>query len=367
MKRIVVVALVLALLFCLTTAWASAPGSAGDPLISLTYINNTFIPTVRNDAKATITAGIGNVYKSAEASLQSAYDGYKMRLGDTGGYTFAGAFTPISLPAGTSAELITGSTFIMTAGSMYFQVVKGTLINISTGTETGSSGELTLRHRYFCAEDTTVQFIASTGSTCLIDGYYKSGGTVIINPVLFTDVRSTDWYYNAVSYASENKLFNGTSPTTFSPQTSMTRGMFVTVLYRLAKQPAVTPSAVFSDVPLSEYYCNPVTWANANNIVNGYSSGSFAPSISITREQMAVILYRYAVYAGYSTTFGNTTLFDSFPDNGSVSSYAVDAVKWANYNGIINGSGGKLLPQDTATRAQVAQILFNFCEKFTGV
>jgi hypothetical protein len=365
MKRFFTTALVLLLLFCLTTAHAVAPGSAGDPLISLNYINNTYLPAVRTDSRNVINNNIGKAYGDTLTKLREAYDGYMLRLGAVQGYTFAGAFTPLSLPAGTAANLLTGGSFVLTSGAAVLQLEKGTVINISTGMEVPNGTALTLNERYFCAENTAAVFAASSASTCLVDGYYKSGGTVIVNPVLFTDVKTGDWFYNAVRFAGDNNLFKGTTPTTFAPQTAMSRGMFVTVLYRLAGQPAAVSTSVFSDVPSNQYYTSAVIWANANNIVTGYD-GKFQPDVLITREQMAVILYRYAAYAGYGTTYGNTSIFDAFPDKGSVAGYASDQVKWAVYNGLISGVSGKLLPNNTASRAEVAQIIMNFSQKIMG-
>jgi hypothetical protein len=144
--------------------------------------------------------------------------------------------------------------------------------------------------------------------------------------------------------------------------------MFVTVLHRLAGKPAVTAASAFPDVAdTSQYYYSAVIWANANLIVTGYSDGKFHPNDSITREQMALIIWRYATSAGYDTTPSNTSIYDSFSDKGSVSAYAQDAMKWATSAGVINGSDGKLIPKSTATRAQVAQIVLNFCQKVAGL
>lgn len=366
MKRFIAGALVFVLLFCLTTVYAAAPGSAGDPLISLSYINNTFRPAVANDGQSLINNSIGKLYSDTGKKLEDAYKGYLLRLGGYDGYTFAGAYTAINLPSGTQAELVTGSTFVLVSGTASLQVTKGTVINISTGEVVSAPAALTVNQKYFCAEDTVAQFAATSATVCLIDGFYKSGGTVIVNPVIFNDVRSSDWYYGAVKFATDNSLFSGTSATTFEPQTAMTRGMFVTVLYRLEGKPVVSSSAPFSDVPASQYYYNAVVWANANSIVTGYD-GKFSPNDLITREQMAAILYRYASYAGYGAAYANTSVFDSFPDKGSVSSYFTDAAKWAAYHGLIAGASGKLLPKNTASRAEVAQIILNFCQKIVGM
>lgn len=172
----------------------------------------------------------------------------------------------------------------------------------------------------------------------------------------FTDVKSSDWHYSAVDYAVSSGLFSGTSETTFSPNQPMTRGMFVTVLGRKSGVDAAEyPSGNFNDVAPKQYYTPYVYWAAENEIVNGTGSGKFSPDSTITREQIAKILYSYAQKTKNDTSF-TTTKYFSFTDTSSVSSYAVEALQWATTHGIINGSDNKLNPKGAATRAQVAQI-----------
>ena len=367
MKRFIAAVLVLLLLTSLTSTLASTPGSAADPLISLSYISNTFYPETIDDCNTEVTEALGTLYDSAEAQVQSTYDAYMLLLSGYSGYTLAGDFTPLELTAGKNAQLVTGSTFILTAGQASLYISSGTVINISTGAEVSSNEYLSVNQRYFCAEDTTAVVTALTDSSCQVDGYYTTSGSIVVDTNSFLDVSSSDWFYDAVVYARENGLFSGTSELTFSPQSSMTRGMFVTVLYRLAGKPSVSSASAFPDVAAeSLYYYDAVVWSNANGIVTGYDDGRFYPDNLITREQMAVIMYRYASYAGYSTA-SNSTSYDTFPDTGNVSSFASEAMQWSTYNGLINGSDGKLLPKDTASRAQVAQIILNFCRNIVGM
>lgn len=153
----------------------------------------------------------------------------------------------------------------------------------------------------------------------------------------------------------------GTSSTTFSPDATTTRGMIVTILYRLEGTPAVSSASGFTDVADGQYYTNAVAWAAANNIVGGYGNGLFGPNDTITREQMAAILYRYAQYKGYDVTA--STDLSGYSDAAQVSSYALAALQWANAEGLVNGtSDTTLTPGGSATRAQVAVILMRFCE-----
>lgn len=176
----------------------------------------------------------------------------------------------------------------------------------------------------------------------------------------FTDVREADWFYDDVVYAYENGLFSGTSDTTFSPNASMTRAMLVTVLYRLEGQPTVSGRSGFSDVKLNSYYEDAVTWAADNGIVNGTGATTFSPNANVTREQMAAILYRYAQYKQYGTTA--SAGLNGFSDAAKVSTYAKAPLSWAVAEKLVNGSEGKLLPTGNAMRAQVAAILHRFVE-----
>lgn len=176
----------------------------------------------------------------------------------------------------------------------------------------------------------------------------------------FTDVRESDWFYEDVAFAYENGLFAGTSDTTFSPNASMTRAMLVTVLYRLEGQPAVNGRSGFSDVQYNGYYEDAVTWAADNGIVNGTSTTTFSPNANVTREQMAAILYRYAQHKKYNTAASSG--LNGFTDHASVSGYAAASLEWAVAEKLVNGNAGKLMPTGNATRAQVAAILHRFVE-----
>lgn len=177
----------------------------------------------------------------------------------------------------------------------------------------------------------------------------------------FVDVKTGSWYYSAVQYASANGLMTGISANSFGPNMDTTRGMIVTILYRLENEPAVSQAAVFDDVKANQYYEKAVVWANANGIVTGYGNGLFGPNDTITREQMAAILYRYASYKGYDVSAKNDLA--AFSDAGDISKYAVDAMKWANAEGIITGvTSSTIVPAGSAVRAQAASILMRFCE-----
>ena len=172
---------------------------------------------------------------------------------------------------------------------------------------------------------------------------------------------SGSWYYDSVAYVYEQGLMGGTGEGRFSPDLTTSRAMIVTILYRLEGSPAVSGGASFADVTAGQWYSDGVAWASANGIVTGYSNGSFGPDDTITREQMAAILYRYARYKGYDLSA--QAALDGYADAAQVSAYAADAMKWAVGSGLITGTSGTTLsPAGSATRAQAAVILARFCQ-----
>ena len=178
----------------------------------------------------------------------------------------------------------------------------------------------------------------------------------------FQDVQESDWFYNSVMYVSENGLMKGTSEITFSPEVSISRSMIVTILYRLADSPEVTAENPFRDVEAGQWYTDSIRWAVETGVVTGYNETTFGPEDIITREQLAVILFRYAGQQGMDVS--RRADLDAFPDVNSVSSWAMDAVRWAVAGELINGVGeGVISPAGTATRAQAAVMLMRFAQK----
>jgi hypothetical protein len=175
----------------------------------------------------------------------------------------------------------------------------------------------------------------------------------------FKDVDTSKWYHEAVDYVLQNNLMNGTG-SLFKPDVSLNRAMMVQIIYNL-EEPEGTFESDFDDVSDGAWYANAVGWASANGIVNGISKKIFAPDNLLTREQMASIFYRYAAYKGYDISASAD--LSGFKDVSEVDSYAMDAVSWANAEGLLNGENAKILnPQGHATRAQAAAILMRFCE-----
>ena len=177
----------------------------------------------------------------------------------------------------------------------------------------------------------------------------------------FPDVPASHWAHDDITYVYENDLMNGTDGSLFSPESTTTRAQVVTVLYRLAGQPAADWANPFWDVPASAWFHDAVTWAWENDITGGVSSTHFGAGNAVTREQLATFLYRYAQDQGYDTSARAD--LSGYSDAGLVSSYATEALSWANATGLIIGTTATTLsPKGSATRAQVATILSRFCQ-----
>ena len=217
----------------------------------------------------------------------------------------------------------------------------------------------------------------------------------------FADVASSSWYYPAVEYVWQRQLMNGVSESSFNPAGGMTRSMIVQILYNREGRPAEAPvqsegstgnnadenrsgassgavgsanaagsaagsaaaflSAGFLDVSADAWYADAVSWASSVGVVEGYGNGTFGPEERITREQMAAVFCRYAKYKGIDTQ--NREDLKKFTDAESVSGWALDSISWCAANSILSGtSDGRIQPGNTATRAEAAQILMNFCE-----
>lgn len=177
----------------------------------------------------------------------------------------------------------------------------------------------------------------------------------------FDDVKPGNWFYNDVAYVYEKGIMDGVDNRVFSPNTTLNRAMFVTMLYRVAGEPAVSKTADFSDVPGGTWFSDAVAWASSQGIVDGYDDDLFGPYNSLTREQLATILYRYAKWSGRST-YAPTDALAGFADAADVSAYALDAMRWAVYTGLMQGSENGLEPQSSASRAQVAAIIHRFLD-----
>ena len=196
-------------------------------------------------------------------------------------------------------------------------------------------------------------------SKVTVEASFTKDGTVQKPDTRFDDVAKSAWYYKAVEYVAENGIMSGVSAREFAPNAGCSRAMLAQTLYAMSGKPTVKVEGTFADVAANAWYADAVNWAAEKGYVSGVGDGKFAPDASITREQMALILYRYA-----GSPDASGMVLREFADGDSVSAYAVDAIRWAVHEGLISGmENNTLAPQGTATRAQVAQILMNFHQK----
>lgn len=265
---------------------------------------------------------------------------------------------------------MSNSTFTISSGSsIEVKDSTGTTLYSTTGLKSANSvvfahesvvsgSEYTLYIDGVVAETATAT--EGTGSG---NNNFGGNGQGSTSNGLFSDVSESNWYYSAVKYVYDSSIMSGTSQNAFSPNGTLSRAMLAQILYNLEDNPTVSSSAGFSDVSNDQWYAAAINWAAENDLVTGYSDGSFAPNAAITREQMATLMYRYASFKGYSVDA--TADLSTYSDKGSVSAYAETALQWANGTGLITGTdSGALQPRGNTTRAQAATILMRFCEQY---
>lgn len=258
-------------------------------------------------------------------------------------------------------------TFVQNEGgtvkSSYLQAIEGTLVTITVAPIDGfvlqtieavSNTEVYLNK----ISDTEYTF-TMPGDPVEIRTVFESVEIDLPDTLPFFDVPKGEWFFDSIAYVSSRGLMNGTSSTSFLPNVSTSRAMLVTVLYRMAGEPENTTASSFADVAKDSYYADAVAWATETGIVEGYSVHNFGTDDPVTREQVATILYRYAVHVGRDTSAANMLI--NFLDADQISAYAVPALEWANAEGLILGmTENTLNPSGEATRAQIAAILARF-------
>ncbi|MBS5670644.1 MAG: S-layer homology domain-containing protein [Oscillospiraceae bacterium] len=215
--------------------------------------------------------------------------------------------------------------------------------------------------------------VSATWLTVTVEDFNAQEGVHLELPRLqvgklpFTDVAEGDWYYDAVAYVWQEGFFRGMTETTFAPNLAMTRGMFVTVLGRMAGvEEDRDATSKFTDVKSGSYYAGYVAWAAEQDIVRGTSATTFSPNAKVTREQMATMMYRYAKAQGLEVTGGSESVLDGFADSNRISGWAKEAMIWAVSQKLLIGTGAGLEPQAYGTRAQSAQVILNFHQYVDG-
>ena len=283
--------------------------------------------------------------------------------GGTGGGGSSGSTTPTSY-AITAADTVGGAITISPKAASKGQTVtitaapdEGfTLKTLSVSDKNGNKIELTQKN------ETSYTFKMPASKVTVSATFTE----IVVEPepvvLPFDDILQSAWYYGAVEYVYSNDMMQGTSATTFSPEVEMSRSMIATVLYRLANTPTQTGSISFGDVRENEWYTDAIQWAAENGIMEGYGNNQFGPMDNVTREQLALIFYNYTASKGISVT--TTGDLSAFHDAQHTSDWAEEAISWAVGVGLLSGKGNGILdPTGTATRAEVAQILMNYCTK----
>lgn len=343
-KKLLAGALVLVLMAGCGAAFAA---SQSEMLVSLSYLTGTFWNDLKIKARVNVEQNTTVMYQDAVKNAQSGGNG-----------TLSGSFTSRTGVNGDVVSASVGSGMIWASGNGV--VRSGTLVDATAGNEISASGTLSVGHRYLAGTD-VVLVVSSDTAQWMAEGIWTvTAGDPVLPPVSlpFSDVRQGSWYYDDVSYVYQNELFYGTSSTGFSPLGKMQRCMMTTVLHRMAGEPAVSYSNLFFDIPDGQWYTKGTIWAGEKSIVTGVGNRRFNPSANITRQEIAVILYRYAVEMGYDVS--TRASLSSFSDAASVASWSKDAMSWAAGAGILNGSNGALRPSGDATRAEVAAMLHRF-------
>lgn len=388
------------------TGTVSTEGEGDSAKTYVTFTTNGFSPFVIYAASANVASTGNNVYPSFQAAVDAAQNNDEITLlkGDAVSATMTGSSKTIKVKAGSGVTTsinvtVNGESKTLGNGTAevtftYTRPSSSTPTTYAVNVNAATNGAVAADKKT-ASKGTTVTVTASPSKGYVVDAVKvvdkdgkdvavteKDGKYVFTMPgsavtvtgtfkaetpapaaLPFTDVKSGNWFYDAVKYAYAQGLMTGTSATTFAPNGTMNRAMIVTVLYRLEKSPAVTGASKFTDVPAGQWYSDAVAWAAANKIVNGYDETTFGPMNAVTREQMAAILFRYEQVKGLE----NVTLEENlnrFPDQNKISAYAIPALQWAVGQKIINGNAdGTLDPTGTATRAQVAQIFTNLLNK----
>lgn len=330
-------------------------GSSSDPLISLSYLEDTYLPGLSEKLQARAADGTKDAYASAVARLDTLGEADVAQAEKTqpsnGAYRFA------ELSRGDNLELKAGGSLVVYDGGC--RLVSGGLADVTAGTE--ASGQLAAGHRYIVTAATGASVRMTAAGTL---GYQGEGsvrtGTGAELP--FLDVAESDWFYSAVEFVYNRGYFSGVAEDRFAPNTPMNRAMLATVLHRFSGATEQGEAAQFSDIPADTWYTDGVNWASTYGVVNGMGDGTYRPTTPVTREQMVTMLYRYLTdYKKVSVSLSGAE--SSFPDWDQVSGWAEDALRWAVENGIMRGRNtGYLDPKGNATRAEVSAVLERFAK-----
>ena len=354
MKRILAVIILAALLICGGAAYAVTGGGAGDPLVSLSFLRETFVEDLLTRSKTKAGAKLQEVYDEADERL--AY----LEPVAPADASYAGSFTQLSFNTGGWVSLTQFASFVPTYGTFSASVEKGSLIDLTDASEVFDSCALSAGKRYFASEGSVVKISAYSDALGLVDGYYTYAPSGSGDQSAFFIDLDGHWAKGSAMFMADRGYMNGVGNFRFAPDDPVTRAMFVTVLGRVAGVKAGEyTSSPFEDVKVSEWYGPYVAWAASKGIVYGYDSAHFAPNDLITREQMALILIRFM--DKYSIYVPQTNEPIVFTDDAEIHDWSAEAVSRTQTMGIINGvadgAGFAFRPLDTANRGQMCAVI----------
>lgn len=318
--------------------------------------------TLTDNGNGTYSATLPN--KTQTYTFIAAYDGIqtiapktdfttvKVQQRSSGGGEPAKPSFPVKISNSGDGVAKVDKSYASAGDKVTITVTPGRNATVQHITVTDEDGE---RLKLTENRDGTYSFTMPSGTANVYVRFSGSG-------LPFADVPSGSWYYDDIAYVYDAGLMTGLTATAFGPNLSTTRGMIVTILWRMENEPAAKHGCPFADVRRGSYYEQAIAWASENGIVTGFDSSTFAPDRAITREQLAAILFRFAAYRGMDAVTLRENL-SSFQDQAAISAYAVSALNWAVGEGLMQGTGDKLEPTGSATRAQVAAMLRRFMQR----
>ena len=333
-----------------TVVTVSGADEAGNPVTLTDNGDGTYSVTLPN--KTQTYTFIAAYDGSQTIAPKTDFTTVKVQQRSSGGGEPAKPSFPVKISNSGDGVAKVDKSYASAGNKVTITVTPGRNATVQRITVTDEDGE---RLKLTENRDGTYSFAMPSGAANVYVRFSGSG-------LPFADVPSGSWYYDDVAYVYDTGLMTGLTVTAFGPNLSTTRGMIVTILWRMENEPVAKHGCPFADVRRGSYYEQAIAWASENGIVTGFDASTFAPDRAITREQLAAILFRFAAYRGMDAVTLRENL-SSFQDQAAISAYAVSALNWAVGEGLMQGTGDKLEPTGNATRAQVAAMLRRFMQR----
>lgn len=335
---------------------------SGESLVSMSYVRSDYIPAVTSQADVAAQTPLESAYATAQKQIAALQADYIAQLGgQPSAGSYSSALVQTNYGQGDTLSLMAGGTFLAQSGVMK-AVHNGVLIDLTTGSEVPSGTMVEPKHRYLVGEDTAVEFQVQSGTASAAHqgSYTFIASTIKTHP--FTDVSSSDWYNDAVTFVYDKNLFSGMGDGTFGAGEKMDRAMAMTVFFHLAGNPQSELNEAktsFTDVPDTQWYAPYVKWGASQSVTAGTGDGLFSPTQSVTHQQMIVLLYNFGKNYLHLELAGGADLTGMTGAN-EIEDWAMEAMSWAVQNNIVITNTGVLTPRSEATRAEVAAMLMNF-------